>query len=203
MDDIELLGEFDIYAHIPEEVNGIPVRLLTSSYAREEFLKVDPVVFKAKAQTVAIPPPACGLPPGLQPPNEPHEPEDREEIVCSYPDCGYATASAPAMSLHKFRAHGEVSVARECTLTNQCPMCMQVFATTAIAKLHAQRSYARGGVCRARGSAFRFDVSQPHEWKCYLCDIEFEGSEHHRLHVLTWHLRRAPPANAPVPDIEL
>eukprot|EP00972_Heterocapsa_arctica_P096544 14244396-Heterocapsa_arctica.AAC.1 len=86
MEDIELLGEFDIYAHIPDFLGGNPAKLLSDEYLRNEFLKVDPTIFKAKTRTVAIPPPGYTGPVVLGPFEEPVE---EPTLACPWAGCAY------------------------------------------------------------------------------------------------------------------
>ena len=183
-DDLVALAEVSAFDEVVRTTIQTPTLLLTEPWIRDVFLRCDPGVLLAKQRAVEVPPPGCSLAPT-------HAAEPERPFVCTIETegvpCGARFETNRSLvhhtALSKKPGHGRRQLARILTVSNQCLLCGNLYASREYAATHMAKSFSRGFCPDTVGSCTVRDHLTVPPYTCQLCEIEFPNIQSAQMHL--------------------
>ena len=135
------------------------------------FTELDVSNLRAAETSIAIPPPEFSAVAGE---DRTKQPEDLPLFPCPVCDCWLQNRKA--LLAHVGKSHGLQNLAHLCTVTNQCCICHDTFASRVTASRHFQLTLNRGH-CNASKTYNLKTIAEPSDLCCPLPNCAFETSE--------------------------
>ena len=176
-------------------VDHVGARLMLLFYDKnlgEEFAQIDVSQLRAREFSVTICPP--GFEPDPLPDLQDDDPEGISEFSCGI--CKLEFRDFPTTLVHMKRAHGLSKLSYTATLTNQCPVCLEVFSTRISASRHLQNSLNKGMCCTSKTYNLQC-LHVPRSLECPFssCGISHSNLLDLQLHLAETHLSWVKPAS--------
>ena len=183
--DLQCLREHDVGDVLLQMLDGRIGRLWQDPECADMFQRIDATFLRAKYLTQQIPPPGTEIPADDE---AAPESEIVPEHVCLIPSeegipCNLVFIDKRRLLMHQRMAHGVRHLVWNCVPTNQCPFCLNVFASRFTAIVHVERMLARG-YCTGEGSCLCMVPNEPASYTCGHCNTELLN-----LSSLHWHVR--------------
>ena len=135
--DLQRLSLLDDGKALLDSIGDEYLRVFTDALVTDDFCDLDVTQLRACELSVAIAPPGLAPLPLAEP-----DPEDAGLFACAMCNCSFY--SRQSLLLHIRRKHRIFKCAYQCTVTNACCICGDVFSTRIAASRHLARAFSMG-----------------------------------------------------------